>query len=192
MEVSYLPTPVKTANNMSKHLTKAERAAREAQESRVGFGGSRSSAGDPGPGAFGGSGNPGIKASGSGERKIKRPKLLKDDKAAAANWTRILKTMEGLDILDALDADTLGIYCAKLARRDELQEIYMQRRKAYAEEQDRAQLKDMLALNEDLRAIERELLNYAGKLGLTPESRARLARRMAEQEDGDPDADLFA
>lgn len=133
-----------------------------------------------------------MKASGSGGRKIKRPKLLKDDKAAAANWTRILKTMEGLDILDALDADTLGIYCAKLARRDELQEIYMQRRKAYAEEQDRAQLKDMLALNEDLRAIERELLNYAGKLGLTPESRARLARRMAEQEDGDPDADLFA
>ena len=192
MEVSPLPTPVKTANNMSKHLTKAEREAREAQESRVGFGGSRSSAGDPGPGAFGSSGNPGIKASGSSERKIKRPKLLKDDKAAAANWTRILKTMEGLDILDALDADTLGIYCAKLARRDELQEIYMQRRKAYAEEQDRAQLKDMLALNEDLRAIERELLNYAGKLGLTPESRARLARRMAEQEDGDPDADLFA
>ena len=192
MEVSPLPTPVKTANNMSKHLTKAEREAREAQESRVGFGDSRSSAGDPGPGAFGGSGNPGMKASGSGGRKIKRPKLLKDDKAAAANWTRILKTMEGLDILDALDADTLGIYCAKLARRDELQEIYMQRRKAYAEEQDRAQLKDMLALNEDLRAIERELLNYAGKLGLTPESRARLARRMAEQEDGDPDADLFA
>ena len=192
MEVSSLPTPVKTANNMSKHLTKAEREAREAQESRVGFGGSRSSAGDPGPGAFGGSGNPGIKASGSGERKIKRPKLLKDDKAAAANWTRILKTMEGLDILDALDADTLGIYCAKLARRDELQEIYMQRRKAYAEEQDRAQLKDMLALNEDLQAIERELLNYAGKLGLTPESRARLARRMAEQEESDPDADLFA
>ena len=30
------------------------------------------------------------------------------------------------------------------------------------------------------------------KLGLTPESRARLARRMAEQELGDPDDDLFA
>ena len=36
------------------------------------------------------------------------------------------------------------------------------------------------------------ILAYAGKLGLTPESRNRLAKRLAEQEEEDPDADLFA
>ena len=39
---------------------------------------------------------------------------------------------------------------------------------------------------------EREILSYASKLGLTPESRARLAKRIAEHDEDDPDGDLFA
>lgn len=157
-----MPTPVKTLDNMSKHLTQAEREERQRQENKC------------------------------PTRKPTKPKLLKADKAATAHWTRILKTMKGLDILDALDADALGIYCAKLARRDELQQLYLQKRELYAEDGNRVILKDMLAINDDLQSMERELLSYASKLGLTPESRARLARRIAEQEDGDPDGDLYA
>lgn len=157
-----MPTPVKSLDNMSKHLTKAEREAREGQEDRL------------------------------PARRLTKPKLLKGDKPATANWNRIIKTMDGLDILDALDADTLGIYCAKLSRRDELQKVYLEQREVYAEGGDLIALKTMRSIDEDLRSIERDLLAYASRLGLTPESRARLAKRMAEQEEDDPDGDLFA
>jgi P27 family predicted phage terminase small subunit len=158
-----MPTPVKTLDNMSKHMTRAERDARASAED------------DTLP-----------------HRKIKRPAMLKDDKSACKHWARILKDMEGVEILDALDADMLGVYCAKLARRDGLQQIYLDNRRVYDEGGDRLALKTMLSTEEDLRAIERDLLAYAGKLGLTPESRNRLARRMAEQDEDDPDGDLFA
>ncbi len=158
-----MPTPVKTLENMSKHMTRAERDARASAEDGI-----------------------------LPHRKIKRPAMLKDDKAACKHWTRILKDMDGVEILDALDADMLGVYCAKLARRDGLQQIYLDNRAVYDEGGDRLALKTMLSAEEDLRAIERDLLAYAGKLGLTPESRNRLARRMAEQDEDDPDGDLFA
>ena len=159
-----MPTPVKALDNMSKHMTKAERDARESQE---------------------GSALP--------TRKIKKPALLKTDKTASRHWARIVKDMQGLDILDALDADALGIYCAKLARRDDLQASYLETRTRYEEENELSVLKTMVKLSAELQAVERDLLAYASKLGLTPESRIRFAKRQAEQdESADPDCDLFA
>ena len=163
MEVIPLPTPVKTLDNMSKHLTRAEQEARSAQE--------------------------GVTLP---SRRPKKPKLITQDKAAAKHWTRILKDMEGLEILDVLDTDALAIYCAKLARRDDLQAKYLQVREQYNDSPENATLRNMINLSAELQSVERDLLAYAGKLGLTPESRARLARRLAEQEAGDPDDDLFA
>lgn len=158
-----MPTPVKAVDNMSKHLTKAEREAREAQQASV-----------------------------LPSRKLTKPALIAKDKAALKHWTRILKDMRGLDIVDSLDTDALAIYCAKLARRDDLQEIYLATRALYAVEPSTSTLSEMIKLSADLQAVERELLAYASKLGLTPESRVRLAKRLAEQEEADPDADLFA
>lgn len=158
-----MPTPVKAVDNMNKHLTRAEREAREEQEERS-----------------------------MPNRKLKRPTLITKDKAAAKHWTRILKDMKGLDILDALDADALGIYCAKLARRDDLQAFYLEVRTRYEADKENAVLRSMTKLSAELQSIERELLAYASRLGLTPESRARLARKQAEQEEDDPDGDLFA
>lgn len=158
-----MPTPIKTLENMSKHLTRAEREAREGQETTA------------------------LPA-----RKLKKPKLIIQDKAAGKHWNRILKDMDGLEILDVLDTDALAIYCAKLARRDDLQARYLQAREQNEEELDSDALKTMFALTAELQAVERDLLTYAGKLGLTPESRARLAKRLAEQETDDPDSDLFA
>lgn len=174
MEVNRLPTPVKSVRNMSKHLTSAEREAREDLEAKTGVASGDNSNGD------------------GKTRRITKPRLLRGDKAAATHWTRILKIMKGLEILDALDADILGIYCAKLARRDELQEEYLGRRADYAASHDLKDLKAMLDIEDAMRSIERDLLAYASRLGLTPESRARLAKRMAEQEEDDPDGDLFA
>ncbi len=158
-----MPTPVKSLDNMSKHLTKSEREARENQE---------------------GSSMP--------SRTPKKPRLLVKDVAAGKHWSRILAAMEGMEIIDILDTDVLAIYCAKLARRDDLQAQYLRVRGLYDTDPDIPTLKLMVSLSGELQSIERELLAYASKLGLTPESRARLAKRLAEQEEYDPDADLFA
>ena len=158
-----MPTPVKTLANMNKHLTHEEIEARDA-----------------------------IERSMLPARKLKRPKLITQDAAAGKHWARILKDMDGLDILDVLDSDALAIYCAKLARRDDLQSAYLHVRRLYEAEGTPTYLKTMIDLSGDLQSVERELLSYASKLGLTPESRARLAKRMAEQDEDDPDGDLFA
>ena len=52
--------------------------------------------------------------------------------------------------------------------------------------------KSLSAVRRDILALRNQQLNYATKLGLTPEARARLAKRIADPEDLDPDADLFA
>lgn len=158
-----MPTPVKSLDNMSKHLTKAELDARGGQESVA-----------------------------MPSRTPKKPKLIIQDKAAGKHWSRILHAMAGLEIIDVLDTDMLAIYCAKLARRDDLQAKYLQHRELYAENPELATLKLMITLSGEMQSIERDLLAYASKLGLTPESRVRLAKRLAEQEEYDPDADLFA
>ena len=156
-----MPTPVKSLDNMSKHLTKDELEARAAAQ-----------------------------ALGLACRKPNKPKLITQDKAASRHWARILKDMQDLEILDVLDTDTLAIYCAKLSRRDRLQEEYL--RLIAAEELDLNVIRSSVKLSEALQSAEREILTYASKLGLTPESRVRLAKRLADQEDADPDADLFA
>ena len=157
-----MPTPVKTLDNMSKHLTKAEISEREIAEAML------------------------------PSRKLKKPKLIIQDKAAQKHWNRIVHDMEGLDIIDILDTDALAIYCAKVARRDDLQTKYLDWRERYRQDPENANLKVMISLSDSLQSIEREILSYASKLGLTPESRARLAKRIAEQDENDPDGDLFA
>ena len=121
----------KPLENQTKHLTNAEKAARQAAEEAY---------------------LPNRKA------KLKMPEAVKDDEAAASYWRSILKRMKGTGILDDLDAEILGIYCLGLSRRDQLTEI------------------------KPLLTLEKQLLAYADKLGLTPESRVRLARKRAAQE----------
>ena len=160
-----MPTPIKSLDNMQKHLTKAEIDARGAQE-----------------------------AAAMPSRMPRKPKLILKDKAAGKHWSRILRDMDGLEIIDVLDTDVLAIYCSKLSRRDELQAQYLILRERYASEpdSDNAIIKLMISISSEMQSIERDLLAYASKLGLTPESRVRLAKRMAEQEEYDPDGDLFA
>ena len=158
-----MPTAVKNLDNMSKHLTKEEIAARaDAQAAAL------------------------------PSRMPKKPKLVTQDKAASRHWARILKDMQDLEILDVLDTDALAIYCAKLSRRDWLQAEYLTLMAKDESEVDLNTLRASVKLSEALQSAEREILAYASKLGLTPESRIRLAKRLADQEDADPDADLFA
>ena len=88
-----MPTPAKTMDAMSKHLTSDEKDARLDAEGSV---------------------NPD-----RGEVVLKRPPWLKG--RGKKYWDSILERMDGTAILDDLDAEMLAIYCSQLQERDSLQ-----------------------------------------------------------------------
>lgn len=195
-----MPAAVKASENMSKHLTKAEREVREQAEAAV--------LPDRGRAA-----------------KLKKPVIVSSSKRANAYWNQILKQMEGLALLDDLDATVLAGYCSMLARRDQttlligqlmdrlgvqgaVEDGTRRRRKDAAlsdqEWEGSAKATPVLtpdalveaaakldALTGKLQALERNILQYAEKLGLTPSGRVRLAQKRAQTSAEEPDGDLF-
>lgn len=167
-----MPEAVKTTAMMTKHLTAAERAAREAAEKEI-----MPDRGRP--------------------AKLKMPALMSKNTPARKYWNQIVKRMEGYSILDDLDSDTLGIYCVQLARYDALcKTIQMLTEEIEAlRGADAKTVADLIAKLDSMsgkaQRTESNILQYADKLGLTPAGRARLAQKRAEQAAEDPDADLF-
>lgn len=183
-----MPAAVKAAENMTKHLTQAEREAREQAEADV-------------------LPDRGRKA------KLRKPAIVSSNKRANAYWNQTLKQMEGLVLLDDLDSTVLAGYCSMLARRDQTTLLVNQlmkrlgvqdavesgakRRKSDAaltdrEWEDSAQDAPIMTPDElveavskldtltgKLQALERNILQYADKLGLTPSGRVRLAQKRA-------------
>lgn len=183
-----MPAAVKAAENMTKHLTQAEREAREQAEAEV--------LPDRGRAA-----------------KLKKPAIVSSNKRANAYWNQTLKQMKGLVLLDDLDSTVLAGYCSMLARRDQTTLLVNQlmkrlgvqdavesgakRRKSDAaltdrEWEDSAQGAPIMTPDElveavskldtltgKLQALERNILQYADKLGLTPSGRVRLAQKRA-------------
>jgi len=185
---------------MSKHLTKEEREAREQAETAV----------LPDRGR---------------EAKLKKPAIVSASKRANAYWNQILKQMEGLVLLDDLDATVLAGYCSMLARRDQTTLLVGQlmarlgvqgavedgtkRHKKDAalsdqEWEDSAKANPAMTPDElveaaakldsltgKLQALERNILQYADKLGLTPSGRVRLAQKRAAAMGESQADDLF-
>ena len=77
-----MPTPLKTSENIRKHLTKAERAARQRAEAEIGR---------------------------KGRTNIRCPSWLDDESKKIFAETK--RRLKGLDLLDSADAELLGIYC---------------------------------------------------------------------------------
>jgi len=100
----------------------------------------------------------------------KPPEYIKNDPEAFAIWKRIIKDTKDLDLLDSLDADTLATYCA----------LEVSKKKALTKGNLKA-----------FESLAKTALQYAKSLGLTPEARARLAKKRADAVEGDPNADLF-
>lgn len=195
-----MPTAAKPTENMSKHLTQAEREVREEAEAAV-------------------LPDRGRKAN------LKKPAIVRSCKRANAYWNQILKQMKGLVLLDDLDSTVLAGYCSMLARRDQTTlligqlmdrlgvqgsvEAGAKRRKKDSalsdrEGEDSARASPLMspdelveaaakldALTGKLQALERNILQYAEKLGLTPSGRVRLAQRRAQAAAAEPDDDLF-
>lgn len=103
--------------------------------------------------------------------------------------------MKGLAILDDLDAEILAAYCETLSRKDALSSLCRELM-AKAESEPDVEMQFELISSIDsvlarLQAHEKSILSYADKLGLTPESRVRLARKRADKEAEAVKDDLF-
>lgn len=168
-----MPPKIKRIENMTKNLTQAEIAARFAAEASV-----------------------------LPEREslaIAPPAYVaKGDSAALNYWTQVLArlTTAGVELLDDLDSETLGLYCSMLSRRDQTHKTFKRvAREAKKKDLDTSELldltKEMHNLDAQLRSQERLILQYADRLGLTPVARAGLAKKKASETEEDPDADLF-
>lgn len=200
-----MPTPAKAKENMTKHTTEAESTAREQAERDV------------------------IPDRG-GKLKLRKPAFVAKNQVANRYWNALVRSMDGLVLLDDLDSEMLAGYCAMLARRDQTIILVNQlmdslgvaaailplggkkgRRKRVEDMTDaeyEASAKDggevlgpdqlveavgkLDSLGGKLQGLERNILSYAEKLGLTPSGRVRLAQRRAEAAaEVDPDGDLF-
>ena len=160
-----MPTKTKTLDNMSKHLTAEEISAREDAEARV---------------------MPSCMPS-------KPPKYIRSKSPERRIWDKVIGDMAGYDILDLLDTDTLGLYCSMLARWEEHERTYVAMRARVRDEgYTGTDLKLLAAVSAEMRSLESGILTYATTLGLTPDGRARLARRLADQQAPGADDDLFA
>ena len=168
-----MPTPAKALDNMSKNLTDEERRLREQAEA-------------------------GVMPDRGRESKLEKPAIMTKNPAAGRYWRKVLERMDGLVILDDLDSDALGVYCVMMARYETQCRLLVQAAKALKSAEDDPEAVEAAAARLDavsgkMQSLERNILQYAEKLGLTPSGRVRLAQKRAAAavENKDPDGDLF-
>lgn len=168
-----MPTPPKSVGNMSKNLTSEEREAREQAED-------------------------GILPDRGRESKLEKPALMTKNAAAGRYWKKVLERMDGLVILDDLDSDALGVYCVMMSRYEQqCRLLSIAAKQLKASDGDPEAVAEAAAqldsISGKMQSLERNILQYAEKLGLTPSGRVRLAqkRAAAASAQADPDGDLF-
>lgn len=168
-----MPTAPKASENMTKHMTREEQEARQAAET-------------------------GVVPDRGGTVDLKKPAIMTNNAAAGRYWKNVLARMEGLVILDDLDSDTLGVYCVMMARYETQCRLLALASKALKNAKaDPDAVSDATArldaVSGKMQSLERNILQYAEKLGLTPSGRIRLAQKRAAQAaaETDPDGDLF-
>lgn len=115
--------------------------------------------------------------------RLTPPKRLRENQEAYAYWKITLKRMHGISLLDDVDTDMLAVYCEGMARRDELSDQF----DATPYELPKDKANALISLQQQ----EKLVLSYAEKLGLTPASRTRLAKKRAEERPIDPAQDMF-
>ena len=169
-----MPTPAKALDNMTKNLTDEERQLREQAEA-------------------------GVMPDRGRESKLEKPAIMTKNAAAGRYWRKVLERMEGLVILDDLDSDALGVYCVMLARYEQQCKVLAQVTKALKNAGENPEaasdaVAKLDAVSGKMQSLERNILQYAEKLGLTPSGRVRLAQKRAQaaaEARADPDGDLF-
>ena len=169
-----MPTPAKPLENMNKNLTDEERQLREQAEE-------------------------GVIPDRGRESRVEKPAIMTKNAAAGRYWRKVLERMDGLVILDDLDSDALGVYCVMMARYEAQCRLLGQAAKGLKEARDDPEAVEEAAARLDavsgkMQSLERNILQYAEKLGLTPSGRVRLAQKRAQaaaEARADPDGDLY-
>ncbi|MBS1384244.1 MAG: P27 family phage terminase small subunit [Clostridiales bacterium] len=169
-----MPTPPKVLENMDKNLTEEERQLREQAEKGV----------IPDRGRL---------------SQMEKPAIMTKNAAAGRYWKKVLERMDGLVILDDLDSDALGVYCVMMARYESQCKLLALAAKGLKEaKEDPEAVADAAAkldaVSGKMQSLERNILQYAEKLGLTPSGRVRLAQKRAQaaaDAAADPDGDLY-
>ena len=113
------------------------------------------------------------------------PEYLEGDTEGQRVWVQVLRDAEEFGIFDNLDAETLGTYCSVTSR------IISLRKKYRSCVNGHRKTADILDISKELRLLEGEQLSYASKMGLTPESRMRMARAPVGQEEEDMGEDFY-
>lgn len=169
-----MPTPVKSLDNMNKNLTNEERQIREQAEE-------------------------GVIPDRGRESRMEKPAIMTKNAAAGRYWRKVLERMKGLVILDDLDSDALGVYCVMMARYENQCKLLSLAAKQLKDAKDDPEAianaaAKLDAVSGKMQSLERNILQYAEKLGLTPSGRVRLAQKRAQaaaDARADPDGDLF-
>lgn len=169
-----MSTPPKALEHMSKNLTAEERQLRQQAEE-------------------------GVIPDRGRESSMEKPAIMTKNAAASRYWRKVLERMEGFAILDDLDSDALGVYCVMMARYETqskvLSQVIRQLKDAGGDPETVADAVSKLdAVSGKMQSLERNILQYAEKLGLTPSGRVRLAQKRAQaaaEARADPDGDLF-
>lgn len=169
-----MSTPPKALEHMSKNLTATERQLRQQAEE-------------------------GVIPDRGRESSMEKPAIMTKNAAASRYWRKVLERMEGFAILDDLDSDALGVYCVMMARYETqskvLSQVIRQLKDAGGDPETVADAVSKLdAVSGKMQSLERNILQYAEKLGLTPSGRVRLAQKRAQaaaEARADPDGDLF-
>ena len=116
---------------------------------------------------------------------LKIPAAIEGNEEAKSYWKLIIKRVKGISLLDDLDTDMLAAYCRQSAERDRMIKTYEQALASPEVGKDPIIAMAMMTNAGDLYRLiqsqERVILAYANKLGLTPESRVRLAKKKAEE-----------
>lgn len=130
---------------------------------------------------------------------MEKPAIMTKNAAAGRYWKKVLDRMDGLVILDDLDSDALGVYCVMMARYETQCRLLASASKALKDaKSDPEAVADAVSkldtVSGKMQSLERNILQYAEKLGLTPSGRVRLAQKRAQaaaDARSDPDGDLF-
>lgn len=169
-----MPTQPKLGEDMTKHMTQAEQEERAQAEE-------------------------GVIPDRGREVQLEMPAIMKKNTAAGRYWKKVLERMEGLVILDDLDSDALGVYCVMMARYETQCKLFSLASKQLKDAKDDPEavadaVSKLDTTSGKMQSLERNILQYAEKLGLTPSGRIRLAQKRAAaaaEARADPDGDLF-
>ena len=116
---------------------------------------------------------------------LKMPAWLDD--GAQDVWKKTIRDMKGFDILDRVDEDVLATYCDAVSKHKSLSALIQE--KGFTIYNASGSLVEAPWVKSQL-SYARLVMQYADKLGLNANSRARLSKKIADEEK-DENADLF-